>query len=501
MANFKKQSGLVLADIFRKAVLQWAIQGQLVPQMVDDGLASDLFDEILAEKKRLIDEKIIKKDKPLAPITDDEKPFDIPDSWVWVRLGDIGSWNAGATPSRTKLQYYSNGTINWLKTGDLTDGVITLTSEKITELAVKESSVVLQPVGAVLMAMYGATIGKVGLLEIEATTNQACCGCRPFTGVLNWYLFYFLIANRKNFTNMGSGGAQPNISKEKIVNTLIPLPPLAEQERIVAKLDMILPQIDELAKSENALNALQSAFPKQMQSALLQSAISGKLTEQLESDGNASDLLTQIQAKKQRLIKEKIIKKEKPLAEISDDEKPFDIPDNWAWVRLGDLGQLINGDRGKNYPGKAYWIDKGEPFINAGALNNGLLEDINFNYISESRFKLLRSGFIQKDDFLYCLRGSLGKFSLNKDFEKGAIASSICIVRTFDKKINDFLFLYFLSPLSQDMIKQISNGTAQPNLSAENVRNYLIPLPPLAEQQRIVAKLDELLPQVQALTL
>ena len=162
----------------------------------------------------------------------DEIPFEIPDSWEWVRLGYVGDWGSGATPSRTNSEYY-NGNIPWLKTGDLNDGIITDIPESISELALEKTSVRLNPVGSILIAMYGATIGKLGILSIPATTNQACCACLPIQ-ICNKYLFYFLMANKVNFIKSAEGGAQPNISKEKIVSTLMPIPPLSEQHRIVS---------------------------------------------------------------------------------------------------------------------------------------------------------------------------------------------------------------------------------------------------------------------------
>lgn len=228
-------------DDLRKSLLQEAVTGRLVPQRAEDGTADALYEAIQKEKARLIAEKKIKKEKPLPPITEEDIPFDIPDTWKWIRLGECGSWASGATPSRTNEDYYKDGTIPWLKTGDMNDGIITKLPEYITELALKKTSVRLNPVGSVLMAMYGATIGRLGILSIEATTNQACCACIPYTGVYNKYLFYFLLAWRPRFIKQGAGGAQSNISKEKIVNTPFPLPPFAEQQRIVAKLEELLP--------------------------------------------------------------------------------------------------------------------------------------------------------------------------------------------------------------------------------------------------------------------
>ena len=243
----------------KKSILQYAVQGKLVPQDPADEPVSVLLERIRAEKEQLIKSGKIKRDKHESVIfrrdnsyyervdgiercIDDEIPFEIPDSWEWVRLGNIGEWGSGATPSRTKSEYY-NGTIPWLKTGDLNDGYITYIPETITNLALTETSVRLNPIGSVLIAMYGATIGKLGILQIPATTNQACCACVPFIGVYNKFLFYFLMSQKTAFIKLGEGGAQPNISKEKIVATLMPLPPNSEQYRIVEKIDDILSKI------------------------------------------------------------------------------------------------------------------------------------------------------------------------------------------------------------------------------------------------------------------
>ncbi len=231
----------------KKSILQMAMQGKLVEQRPEEGTADGLYEQIVAEKAQLIKDGKIKKEKPLPEIAEDEIPFEIPSSWKWVRVGEIGSWSAGATPSRQHPEYYE-GNIPWLKTGDLNDGYIVDIPEFVGEIALEKTSLRLNPIGSVLMAMYGATIGKLGILEIEATTNQACCACIPYSCIVNKYLFYYLMSQRRNYIKMGAGGAQPNISKEKIVISLIPLPPLEEQKRIVAKIEELLPYCDQLIK-------------------------------------------------------------------------------------------------------------------------------------------------------------------------------------------------------------------------------------------------------------
>lgn len=237
-------------DDMKAAILQAAMEGKLTKQLKSDSSVDELLKSIQQEKELLIKEKKIKKEKPLAPISDDEIPFDIPNSWRWVRLGNIGNWRAGATPLKSNNNYYSGGTIPWLLTGDLNDDYIDDVPNRITKLALESTSVKLIPKGSVLIAMYGATIGKLGILNIDLTTNQACCACTTFSSISNLYLFYFLLSYRKQFISQGEGGAQPNISKEKITQTLIPIPPIEEQQRIVDKLDQLLPLCDALANLE-----------------------------------------------------------------------------------------------------------------------------------------------------------------------------------------------------------------------------------------------------------
>lgn len=479
----------------KNSILQLAIQGKLVEQRPEEGTAEELYQQIQTEKQQLIKAGTIKKEKPLLEITEDEKPFDIPENWIWVRVGNIGSWNAGATPSRTSPQYY-NGNIPWLKTGDLNDGYITEVPEFISEMALEKTSVKLNPIGSVLMAMYGATIGKLGILSIEATTNQACCACFPLKNLFNKYLFYYLMANRKVFIKMGAGGAQPNISKEKIVSALMPLPPLAEQKRIVAKIEELMPYIDRYEKAWSKLEDFNKRFPTDMQKSILQMAIQGKLVEQRPDEGTGEELYQQIQDEKQRLIKAGTIKKEKLLSEITEDEKPFDIPESWKWVRLANICSVLNGDRGKNYPSKDTLSNHGIPFISALNLDGRtVVTDERLLCLSEEQYQKLGNGKLNLGDVVCCIRGSLGKHG-RYPFEKGAIASSLVIMRLFQQQeiAVNYLMYYLDSPLFFAEIRRYDNGTAQPNLAANSLELFCFPLPPLAEQKRIIAKLEGILP-------
>ena len=249
-----------ILDKFKKSILQEAIQGKLVPQLTEEGTAQDLLEQIKIEKLNLVKGGKLKKSALNDSVIfrgDDNKyyeqigkkclditeliPFEIPNSWTWARMGQIGDWGAGSTPQRSNQDYYG-GNILWLKTGELNNGVICDTEERITQRAFQECSLRMNKIGDVLIAMYGATIGKLAIVGKELTTNQACCGCTPYI-VYNWFLFYFLMASRDTFIKKGEGGAQPNISRVKLVEHLIPLPPLNEQKRIVERIETLFEQL------------------------------------------------------------------------------------------------------------------------------------------------------------------------------------------------------------------------------------------------------------------
>ncbi len=473
----------------KNSILQLAIQGKLVPQRPEEGNAEELYKQIQAEKQKLIKEGKIKKEKPLPPITDNEKPFEIPASWKWVRLGEIGSWASGATPSRSNPDYY-NGTIPWLKTGDLNDSYITDTSECITELALFKTSVRLNPIGSVLIAMYGATIGKIGILKIDATTNQACCACIPLDGILNKYIFYFLLGYRQNFIKMGAGGAQPNISKEKIINTSFPLPPLAEQKRIVAKIEELLPYVERYETAYNKLQQLNKRFPDDLQKSVLQLAIQGRLVPQCPEEGNVEDLYKQIQAEKQKLIKEGKIKKEKPLPPITDDEKPFEIPKSWKWVRLMEIVSNL----GDGIHGTPQFDDNGSYFfVNGNNLSNGkIIIKADTKKISVIEYEKYKKP-LNYDTILISINGTIGNYAFYNG-EPIILGKSACYISTIDKICKYYLLYIFKTNFFYDYAVKAATQTTIKNVSLKAMRMLPIPLPPLAEQKRIVTKLEEILP-------
>lgn len=492
------------AQDLKNSIFQRAIEGKLVPQRKEEGTAKELLAEIRAEKARLIKEKKIKKSKPLPEITDEEKPFDIPDRWEWVRLKDLGQFSSGKTPSKQVPSNWINGTVNWFTSKDIKSDYLSKSQILISEEAAKRLQ--LYPVGTLLMVVRSGILKRlfpVSLLKAPGTINQDIKAFQIYDERLSMYLFlclkglspYILKQFRKQVTTVDS------LRFEDFSIMPIPMPPLAEQQRILDRVAELQPDIDAYDKAQTELRTIEQRFPDDMKKSLFQYAIEGKLVPQSKEEGTAKDLLAKIRAEKARLVKEKKIKKSKPLPAITGDEKPFDIPDSWEWVRVGDIVEIINGDRGKNYPAKSQLHQTGYiPFISAINIQNGTIEKDNLLYVDEDQYNALRSGKLSKGDIVLCIRGSLGKNG-RYPFEKGAIASSLVIIRSFTS--SEVFYRYFSTYLStglfQDEINRYNNGTAQPNLGARDLMKFLFPMPPLAEQHRIVAKLEELLPLCQQL--
>jgi type I restriction enzyme S subunit len=515
-------------ESLNKIILDLAIRGKLVEQNPEDEPVSELLKRIKEEKERLIKEKVIKKEKELLKIEEDEIPFEIPESWEWVRLGEIGIWGSGATPSRSKLEYYQNGDIPWLKTGELNDSYIYNSEEKITKLALEKTSLRLCKAKDVLIAMYGATIGKLGILEIEATTNQACCACTVYQGIYYKFLFYFLMARRESFKSQGAGGAQPNISKEKIINSLFTLPSLAEQKRIVEKVERLqgliknlkevyllneesrlnlkkslLAEIEKSNSDKELLKNLELVFSnfdkvirskediKDIRNLILSLAIKGKLVEQNSEDEPASELLTRIKEEKERLIKEKVIKKEKELPKIEKDEIPFEIPKSWEWVRLGEILNLLTDGAHKT----PKYVENGVPFLSVKNMSNGKLNFDDVKYITqEEHIELSKRCNVEYGDLLLTKVGTTGIPVIVDTYREFNIFVSVALLK-FNKNCIDVKFLRLLlqSPFVYNQSQENTKGVGNKNWVLKDISNTKIILPPLAEQQRIVERVEKLM--------
>ena len=444
----------------------------------------------------------------------DEVPFDIPESWEWVRLGNIGDWGSGATPNRTTPEYY-NGNIPWLKTGDLNDNYITDIPETITELALAKTSVRLNPIGSVLIAMYGATIGKLGILKIPATTNQACCACVPFTDIYNEFLFYFLMSQKVAFVKRGEGGAQPNISKEKIVSTLMPLPPVAEQKRIVEKLRILQPYIDYYAVLEKSDIKLTQSFPEKLKKSILQYAVQGKLVPQDPADEPASVLLERIRAEKEQLIKEGKIKRDKHESVIFrrdnsyyekvdgierciDDELPFEIPESWEWCRLKSLTENItSGSR----DWAKYYSTTGAAFLRMGNLSKNSF-DLRLEHIQRVSIPSKAEGTrtsLQSGDLLFSITGDVGMLGLIPDgFEKAYINQHTAMIRFLPEMRNKYIPYLLLADYAQKFYNANQHGIKN-SFRLDSIGELLVSIPPEKELFRILQRISLVLSKIAVL--
>ena len=296
----------------------------------------------------------------------------------------------------------------------------------------------------------------------------------------------------------GVGTSIQQLTVPMLEPKLIPIPPLEEQKRIVAKIEELIPYIEKYGVAHSKLEEFNKKFPKDMQKSILQYAIQGKLVEQREEEGTSEELYKQIQAEKEKLIKEKKIKKEKPLAEITDDEVPFEIPESWKWVRLGNLCEKI-GSGSTPTGGKSVYKESGIKFLRSQNIYNDGLRMDGIVYISEDQNKL-GSVVKPKDILLNITGGSIGRCALvPDDFDLANINQHVMIIRNLSLDNRFFLHLVLISPYIQAMIMSVQVGVSREGLSAEKLKNFLIPLPPLAEQKRIVAKIEEMLPYCQQL--
>ena len=484
----------------KNSILQLAIQGRLVEQRPEEGTAQELYQQIQAEKKRLIKEGKIKKEKPLPEITEDEKPFEIPESWMWVRLNSIalinpkneldGKLETSFIPMALLADgYRSSYTYEIRCWKDIKKGFTHFAAgdigiAKITPCFQNRKSAIFTE----LKNGYGAGTTELSIVRVIGNTMS-----REF---LLWFFksAYFIENGIKSFT--GTAGQQ-RINKDYLPHCALPFPPLAEQKRIVAKIEELLPLVDRYEAAWTRLEDFNRRFPEDMKKSILQQAIQGKLVEQRPEEGTAQELYQQIQTEKQRLIKEGKIKKEKPLPEITEDEKPFDIPETWKWVRLSQIAVLENGDRSSKYPIEKDYVDFGIPFFGAKDIDGATMSFDNVRYISQEKFSELGNGKLKDYDFVCLLRGSVGKcavFRADKRHQTGFICAQMVIVRCIDFGIFHYLRHFLSSPFYNKYIESKVTGTAVRQLPAKELGNTLIPLPPLAEQKRIVARLEELLP-------
>ena len=470
----------------KASILQYAIQGKLVEQRTEEGTGEELYQRIQTEKQRLIKEGKTKKEKPFTTISDDEFLFDIPDTWKWVRLGDVFNLIMGQSPDGKSVSENSDGME--FHQGKVYFGEDYIQKSPQTTTAPTK----LAEPNSVLLCVR-APVGIVNITDRELCIGRGLCDVIPLAGMNERFTLYLLRCFKDIFIKKATGTTFVAITGETVKNQVVPLPPLAEQDRIVAKIEELLPYVDRYAAAYEKLEQFNAKFPEDMKKSILQYAIQGKLVEQRPEEGTGEELYRQIQAEKQRLIKEGKIKKEKPLPEIAEDEKPFDIPESWKSVRLGNIVSVYGGKRipvGRKLSSE----DTGYIYIRVSDMKDGYVSIDNLQYVPQDIYPLISRYIINKEDVFITVAGTIGRVGKIPPELDGANLTENADRLVFSNLDQDWLIKCLQSPLIQSQIADATTKVGQPKLAIIRIQNIIIPLPPLAEQKRIVAKLEEILP-------
>ena len=484
----------------KNSILQLAIQGKLVEQRPEEGTAEELFARIQEEKQRLIAEKKIKKEKSLPEIMEDEKPFDIPESWKWVKLGEIVTVLGGKRiPAGRQLTTENTGykyiRVSDMKDGTvLKDGLLYVPSDiypSIARYIIHKEDIYITVAG---------TIGRVGKIpeEIDGANLTENADRLVFSIIDQDWLIKCLESNiiQSQIANFTTKVGQPKLAIKRIQELVIPLPPLAEQDRIVAKIEELLPYIDRYEQVWSKLGQFNSRFPEDMKKSLLQYAIQGKLVEQRPEEGTAEELFAQIQQEKQRLIAEKKIKKEKPLLETAEDEKPFDIPEGWKWVYLIDL---VEEKPSNGYSPKGVTYPTEIRNLTLTATTSGKFKDDAFKYVDipeedASKYRLRNNDLlIQRSNSRELVGTSCIYTGADNAYIYPDLIMRMRVLNGVDVQYIDYVLK---SPMTRNYYMASASGTSDsmPKINQKTVSFTLVPLPPIAEQKRIVEKLEQLLP-------
>lgn len=466
---------MVLADDLRQSVLQAALQGKLTEQLETDSDVDELLINMRTEKEQLISEKKAKREIQLPEIKEEEIPFEIPDNWRWVRLCDVvKTISAGGDKpkdfSKEKTNLFS---IPVVANGETNDGILGYTNKAV----IKEKSLTISGRGTIGFSVV-RTEPYVPIVRLLVITP------------LKKTNLYYIQCVLKSLVEIGMGTAVKQLTVPMIQLKVIPFPPVEEQQRIVEKINEIMPKIDEYEKIEKELEALKKEFPINMKDAILQAAMQGKLTEQLESDSSVDELLQEIEKEKDKLIAQKKIKKEKPLPNIEEGAIPFNIPKNWRWVRWGNLAYSIQ----YGYNASAQKLGRIKMVRISDIQDNSVnWDNVPYCDISDEEIEVY---LLKERDILFARTGgTVGKSFLVRNVPEDAIYAGYLIRTRYNNKLHPQYLKFFME--SQLYWVQLQNGKTQgcqPNCNGQTLSRMMLPLPPIEEQQRIVEKLEVLLP-------
>ena len=511
---------MIDTNALRKKVLDLAIRGKLVPQNPNDEPASILLERIREEKQRLIREGKIKKDKVDSIIfrgednchyekigdvvkkIEDEIPFVIPKTWCWVRFPQIVSYKMGKTPERANISFWKNGNIPWISISDMESGRILLsTKEKITEKAFDEKfDAVYSPAGTLIMS-FKLTVGRTSILGVNAVHNEAIISIFPYLNYDNIIRDYLLktLEGIVQFVDKRDAIKGITLNSKKLDNMLIPLPPLNEQRRILDFWSKAEAEIIKLEQNQIDYYSLVDSLKK----AILQSAIQGKLVEQDGSDEPASELLARIRAEKRAQLGKKYVESyifkgvdNRYYEHIGDNDKdineeiPFDLPNNWCFTRLNEYLDVRDGTHDS-----PKYCESGYPLVTSKNLSNGAIDFSTAKMISEKDYIAINErSFVDNNDILFAMIGSIGNPVLVKKDRDFAIKNMALFKQRTLIQNMEYMLYYFT--YIQDSLRRKTSGALQPFISLNFFRNLIIPIPPLAEQERIVSKINEIFAQL-----
>ena len=490
---------MIDTQAIRNKILDLAMRGQLTEQLPEDGTAEELFQKIQAEKQALIKAGKIKKDKLLPEIISDDVPFEIPGNWKWIRFAEICSIINGDRgknyPAKSTLKHEGIPFISALNL----NGIGVTKDENL--LCLDEHQYALLGNGKLqkddIVICIRGSLGKHGRYPFEqgAIASSLVISRLFYPNIvlgdfeMAWLDSPVFPTEIQKYNN---GTAQPNLAANNLEKFLFPLPPFAEQQRIVDKIDQAFSILD-------TIDVLQSQYADNLtalKTKLIDAAIQGKLTEQLQEDGTAEELYQRIQDEKQALMKAGKIKKEKPLPEVTADEIPFEIPENWKWVTLGNIttkitsGSTPTGGRKSNV-----YVKRGFPLFREQNIYDDGIHQAGMVFITEELLNTRQNSTVfAKDILLNITGGSIGRCALVPDnFDRGSINQHILIIRTVDPEIRFYIHMFICSPYVQSFIKNKAVGDKD-GFSGGRCKKILVPLPPLKEQKRIAQRIDELMP-------
>ena len=470
----------------KNAILQQAIQGKLVEQRAEEGTGQELYKVIQDEKQQLIQEGKLKKQKALPEITEEEIPFEIPETWKWVRAGDVLYITMGQSPkaeniNNSKLGYeFHQGKSNFSEMFLNKSEVYTTADNKVIEAP------------AIVMSVR-APVGDVNLLKNKIYIGRGLASFQIYTECNLYYIYYYFLTIKKSLERVSTGSTFKAINSDIVNKILIPLPPLAEQKRIVEKIEELLPLVERYEKAWTRLEELNKKFPLDMQKAILGQAIQGKLAEQRAEEGTGQELFEAIQDEKKNLIEEGKLKKQKALPEITEEEIPFEIPETWKWVKLGEIStysQTKNKINVAEIDTPMWSLDLEDIEKESGKIIRRVMT--NDRKISGEKI------IFKKEQILYSkLRPYLKKILIAPD--KGVCSSELVPFDMIGNCDSRFIVYVLKSAYVDFLINSVTYGVKMPRVGTDTMINLLIPLPPLAEQERIVEKIEELLPLVEKL--